>query len=189
MTLKNVWIAALLWSNSTRCLWSILFIDSDHTSASKAKVVLNTDLGSVNLALLSHASELPAELSALGHACGSKWVALGDQATAWIHDASAAVGELIAIDSLAGLALWAEAERLIRDELVSAEAVVQLYDVDVGGCDPCLTIGVVGCVASHGPANQIKARSCERVWFVSLQADAANLNCLVLKSMLLYESL
>ena len=95
--------------------------------------MLNTDLGSVYLTLLSHATELPAELSALGHACGSKWVALGDQATAWIHDASAAVGELIAIDSLAGLALWAKAERLVRDELVGTETVMQLNDVDVGG--------------------------------------------------------
>src|SRR5690625_5281081 len=50
---------------------SALFIEGDDSGAAKANIVLEGDLGALDLTLIGHAAELPVELGALGKARGS----------------------------------------------------------------------------------------------------------------------
>ena len=62
-----------------------------------------------DLALVSHASKLPAEFGALSKACGAQRVTFGDQTTTRVHNKLAAIGKISSIDSVASLAFGAEA--------------------------------------------------------------------------------
>ena len=97
-------------------------------------------VASVDLTLVGGAAQLPGELGALGEAGGAERVALGDQAAGGVDDPAAAVGGVVVVDELAALALAAQAERLVGQQLVGGEAVVQLDDVDVVGADAGLLV-------------------------------------------------
>ena len=60
---------------------------------------------------------LPRQFGALGEAGGTERVALGDQAAGRVDDKLAAVGVVAAVDELAGLALGAQAQVLVREQL------------------------------------------------------------------------
>ena len=98
--------------------------------------MLQRDARAVDLALVGLAAQLPGQLAALGQAGGAERVALGDQAARRVDDrAVAAVGGGLRVDELVALALLGQAERLVGDQLVRAEAVVQLDDVDLVDAD------------------------------------------------------
>src|ERR1019366_1193637 len=126
-----------------------LLVDGHDGGAAEADVVLQGDLGALDLAGVGRAAQLPDELRALRQAGGAERVALGDQAPRGIDDGTvAAVGGGLGVDELVALALAGKTERLVGDQLVGAEAVVELHHVhflDPGlgliqrtlGCRPC----------------------------------------------------
>ena len=105
--------------------------------------MLERDLGVLDLALVGLAAQLPHELGALREAGGAERVALREQAARGVGDELAAVGVVAVPDELLGLALLAEAERLVGEELVGGEAVVQLDDVDVLGAEARLLVDLL----------------------------------------------
>ena len=71
---------------------------------------------------------------ALREARGAERVALRDQSARRVDDRPvAAVGRRLGLDQLVALALLGEPERLVGDQLVGREAVVQLAHVHVLG--------------------------------------------------------
>src|SRR5262245_65314289 len=105
-------------------------VDRNDRSSAEADVVLQSDLGAVDLALVGLAAQLPGELRALGEPGGAERMALGDQASGRVdHRALAAVGGRLGLDQLVALALGREAERLVADQLVGRGAVVELDHV------------------------------------------------------------
>ncbi len=99
----------------------------------RPEVVLQRDLGVRRPGACRPAAELPHELRALREPGGAERVALREQAARRVGDELAAVGVVAVPDELLGLALLAEAERLVGEELVGGEAVVELDDVHVLG--------------------------------------------------------
>ena len=76
-------------------------VDGDDGGAAEPDVVLEGDLGAVDLALVGGAAQLPGQLAALGEAGGAERVALGDQAARRVDDrAVAAVGRRLGLDQL-----------------------------------------------------------------------------------------
>ena len=93
--------------------------------------MLQTHAGAVDLAGVGLAAQLPGQLGALRQAGRTERVALRDQTAGRVDDPLAAVRGGTGLDELAALARAAQAEALVRDDLVDREAVVQLDDVDV----------------------------------------------------------
>src|SRR4051794_36148008 len=119
-------------------------VDGYHGGAAEADVVLEGDLGAVHLTLVGFAAQLPGQLGALGEPRRPERVALGDQSAGGADDYLASVGGRLFLDQLVPLPLGGEPERFLGDELVGAEAVVQLADVDVLGGDAGLGVRLVG---------------------------------------------
>ena len=86
------------------------------------------------------AAQLVHQLVALRQTGGAERVALRQQAARRIGHDLAAVGVVAVGDEARALAFRAQAERLVGDELVLREAVVQLDDVDVVGADAGLLV-------------------------------------------------
>jgi hypothetical protein len=85
---------------------------------------------------LTHATltpQLRAQFKALCQARGTQGVALGDQTARRVDDVLAAVRVVAAIDKLARFALLAQTQGLVRDQLVSREAIVQLHHLHIVG--------------------------------------------------------
>ena len=98
--------------------------------------MLQGDFRVVDLARVGLAAQLPGELAALRQPRRAQRVALGDQPAGRVDDRTvAAVGGRLAVDELVAVALLGEPERLVGDQLVGAEAVVQLDDLDIVGAD------------------------------------------------------
>src|SRR3990172_10664187 len=85
--------------------------------------------GARHLALLRLAAQLPVELGALREARGAEGMTLRDEPARGVHHQLPAVGVRARVHELAALALGAEAEPFVGDELVAREAVVQLHHV------------------------------------------------------------
>ena len=155
MLLEHVWIGGLVWSDLAWGVGPILLVYGDDTGATEAKVMLEGDACIGHLALLSHASQLPAQLSALGKTCGTERVSLGDQTTARVDNASATVSEVVAVDSLASFAFCTESQCLIRDQLIGTETVMKLNDIDLVSRNPSHLISLIRSRLGHRPTNQI----------------------------------
>ena len=84
-----------------------------------------------DLARFGRATQLSRQLEALRETRGAERMALGQQPARWIGDDLAAVGVVASGDELRRRAGRAKAERLVGDQLVVREAVVQLADIDV----------------------------------------------------------
>ena len=135
-------------------------VDGHDGRAAEAEVVLQADLRALDLALVGLAAQLPGELGALGQAGGAERMALGDQAAGRVHHPPAAVGRVLGIDELAALALLGQAERLVGDQLVGGEAVVQLDDVDVVRPDARLLVrAAAASLVMSEPTSLIELRS------------------------------
>src|SRR6187399_181890 len=132
-------------------------VDGDHGGAAEADVVLQGQLRALDLPLVGFAAQLPGQFRALRQAGRAERVALGDQPSRGVDDDLPAEGGRFFLDQLVALALGGEAERFICDELVGAEAVVQLADVDFLGGDAGLGVGLVGCLLGHVGADDLHA--------------------------------
>src|SRR5690606_35083333 len=97
---------------------SVAAVDRDDAGTAEAEVVLQRDLGPLDLAPVGLAAELPDQLGALGQAGGAQRVALAEQAAGRVGDHLAAVGVAAVPDELLRLALLAQAERLVGEDLV-----------------------------------------------------------------------
>src|SRR6185295_18352126 len=104
--------------------------------AAEAEVVLEADLGPLDLTLAAEASELLVQLEALRETGGAEGMALREQTARRIHHPAPSVGHGVVVNQLPGLALAAEPESLVRDELIRREAIVELDHVDVLGPEP-----------------------------------------------------
>src|SRR4051812_15035156 len=80
-------------------------VDGDHGRAAEADVVLEGDLGAVDLTLVGFAAQLPGQLGALGEPRRPERVALGDQSPGGVDDDLAAVGGRLFLDQLVSLPL------------------------------------------------------------------------------------
>ena len=78
------------------------------------------------------AAELGEDLGGLGHAGGAERMAAADEPAARVDDDVAAVVAAPGRHERPGLALRAEAQLLVGDQLGDREAVVHLGEVDVG---------------------------------------------------------
>lgn len=85
----------------------VLLVDAHNAGSSESQVVLQGVFEIGDLSLASDASQLPAELSALGKACSSEGVSLADETARWIHDNSTAVGIVALIDEFSSFSLLA----------------------------------------------------------------------------------
>src|SRR5450432_640695 len=111
---------------------SVLPVHRHDAGAAEAEVVLERDLRVRHLALVGGAAQLPDELRALRDAGRAERMPLRQEASRWVRDDLPAVGVLLVPDELLGLALTAEAESFVGDDLVGREAVVELADLHVG---------------------------------------------------------
>ena len=86
------------------------------------------------------ATQLPGQLGALGEAGRAERVPLGDEAARRVHDPPATVCRLAPLDQATTLAGAAQAQRLVGQQFVDGEAVVQLDDVHIGRSETGLLI-------------------------------------------------
>src|SRR5204863_4571432 len=108
-------------------------VDHHHVLAHAGVVVGETDARARDLARARLAAQLPEGLAGLGHAGGAERVAAPDEAPARVdHDLAPVVGQPL-LDEAPALALRAEAELLVGDDLGDGEAVVDLGEIDVVG--------------------------------------------------------
>ena len=159
-------ICSLIRTNFSRYIWPKLLVDSDNARSTKTKVVLEGDARIADLPLVSHATQLPAELGALGEACGSEWVALRDKPAARVDDAATAICEVIAIYCLTCLAFLAQAQRLVCDELVCAKAVMKFNNIDLVWGHRSLFIRLLRRKFRHSTADQVDVGGGKRTGLV-----------------------
>ena len=133
-----------------------LLVHRHDARAAEAEVVLQREPRALDLALLGLAAQLPHQLGALRQAGRAQRVALRQQPAGRVGDDAPAVGVVAVEDELLGRAFGREAERLVGDQLVGGEAVVQLDDVDVLGADAGLLVDL----ASRRPRPCRSRRAC-----------------------------
>src|SRR3954464_4175112 len=105
------------------------------------------------------AARLPRGLGTLGEAGGAERVALGDQAARRVDDPAAAIRRVAVVDEPRRVALVAEAERLVDEQLVRAEAVVQLDDSEVLRAEPGLLVDRARGADVHVVADHVLGRA------------------------------
>src|SRR4051812_26643562 len=113
---------------ATRRRWSEALVEGDDAGAAQADVVLQAEPRALDLARAGLTAELPDELRALREAGRAQRVPLGQQPAGGVRHDAAAVGVVAVHDELLGRALRRQPERLVAQQLVRREAVVQLDD-------------------------------------------------------------
>ena len=112
------------------------FVHGNNNCASETEVVLQSGVDVLHeTAVVGPPSKLPCQFTALSQPSGSQWVALGDQASRWVDDDLATVGNVPVPHHMVGLALIAETKSFKGDKFIRAEAVVHFANFDVFGVD------------------------------------------------------
>src|SRR5579875_2152828 len=101
-------------------------IGGDDGGAAEPDVVLERRVDPRDLAAAGVATQLPRELGALREAGRAERVALRDEPAGGVDHPATAVCVLAVIDDPRRVALLAQAESLVEEQLVRAEAVVKL---------------------------------------------------------------
>lgn len=78
----------------------------------------------VNLAFLSHSSELPAELSALSETSSTEGMSLGDESTTRVNNNASSISEFVVINGRSSSTSRAKTESLVSTEFISRETVM-----------------------------------------------------------------
>lgn len=104
----------MVWSWVTLVI-VVLLVDGNKAGSSESDIVLEGVLGTLNLSLFSHTSELPVEFGELGESGSTEWVSLADKSSGGVDDDSSSVGVLSLVDEFSSLSLWAELECLVGD--------------------------------------------------------------------------
>jgi hypothetical protein len=146
--------------------------------------VLEGNLAIGDLASTSHLSQLPAKLSALSETGSTKRVALGDQTSGRVNDPFSTVGDVATIDQLTCLTNRAELKSLIGDQLIRGEAIVQLNDLSILGCETSLGVDVLSSSVGHFKPNHLDARVLEGGGKIGPERHADDLDSLVLQVVL-----
>src|SRR5688572_16161060 len=102
------------------------FVERDDAGAAETEIVLQAEPRALHLRRRRGAAQLPGQLVALRKPGGAERMALRQQAAGRIGDDPAAIAVVAIVDELGGLALAAQAEPFIGDQLVMREAVVQI---------------------------------------------------------------
>src|SRR5690348_7472271 len=110
-------------------------VQSHDARPAKAYVVLQTKTGVLNLTRAGLAAQLPDELGTLCQAGRAQRMPPRQQSAGRIRHHAPAVGVLAVDDELLGAALLDQPQRLVGDDLVDGEAVVQLHDSDIPRID------------------------------------------------------
>ena len=106
----------------------------------------------VDLPLVRLAAQLPGQLGALGQPGRTYGVSLGEQATRGVDHPAPTVGAGVFFHQPFAFALGAQAERLVGDQFVGAEAVVQFYDLHVVGAQAGFFVNLPGRALGHAHA-------------------------------------
>src|SRR6266849_1069251 len=130
-------------------------VDHDHVLAHPAVVVREGDGGVRHLAGAGLAAELDEYLGRLSHSGGAERMPAAHQSAARVHHDVAAVVAPTRRHEGTGLALPAETQLLIRDQLGDREAVVDLGDVDVLRPHPGHPVGRLGGPRERRPVSVV----------------------------------
>merc|ERR1719246_283137 len=141
----------------------------------------------IYLSLLSHASQLPAQLGALRKTRRSKWMALRNEPTARINYVASTVGKVTLVNALTSLSLTTEAQSFICNQLIRRKTIVQFDDLDVCWCFIGHFIHILGALLGHIVAYEAHAGSFLFIKYViqiSRQINSKHFHCLLLQIML-----
>jgi hypothetical protein len=147
--LKGNGISSLIRSELLLITFFVFFVSSNNDCSTETKVVLQCNLAILDLTFIGHATHLPAELSTLSQAGGSKRMTLRDQTTAWVHNDSTSISEITLIDGFTSLTDWAEAQSFIGHKLICRKAVMKLTDLDIIRGDSSGLIDSLGTSFGH----------------------------------------
>src|ERR1700722_13522298 len=106
-------------------------IRSDDGCATESDVVLQCGGDVVDLPLVGLTAQLPGQLGTLRQTSGPQRMPLRDQFAGRVDHPAPAVGDVAVVDQLGRLALGAQPQRLVEQQLVGREAVVQLDHLEV----------------------------------------------------------
>src|SRR5881409_513555 len=139
----------------TRPPLNIAPVDHHDVLTHAAIVVAETDSGVRNLTRARFVAKLSEDLRRLRHARRAQWMTAADEPTSRIDDDVAAVVATSGRHERSRLALLAEAQLLVGDQLGDGEAVVHLGDVDLSRRDPGHPVRRRGRPLERGPVSVI----------------------------------
>jgi len=149
-------------------------VHSADDSASKAEIVLQSNFGVLDGAVVGPATHVPDELCALSETSGAERVSLGDEASRGVDDDLAAICDAALSDELVGLADGSETQGLNSDHLVGGEAVVEFADLNIIGGNLGLSKSSLSSLLGHGESDELDSALVEEVGAVSGKALASN---------------
>src|SRR2546421_2861268 len=120
-----------------------LLEDVNRAGAAEADHVGETEPGPFDLSLVRLASQVRRHLVDVRDAGRAERVPLREQTTGDVHRNLAAECDGAAVDHLTGLAVFAQAEVLVMQDLGRREAVVQLDEIDVFRSDAGHLVGLL----------------------------------------------
>src|SRR5690242_18207568 len=102
-----------------------LAVERDDAGAAEAEIGLEAEPRPLHLPRIGSAPQLVGQLVALRQPGRAEWMALGQQPARGIGDVIAAIAVAAVADIGFRAALGAQVERLVSDQLVGGEAVVE----------------------------------------------------------------
>src|SRR4029453_9220835 len=106
-------------------------------------VVLQRSGDAVDLTLVGRATQLPGQLGALSQPRRAERMALRNEPARRVDHPAPAVGGVAVVDELGRLALAAQPQRLVQQELVGREAVEQLDYLEVLRAEAGLVVNLL----------------------------------------------